>query len=47
MKVYLRNIGITLTVIAIVLALFDFLLENNLVILILGLAAILVSKIIK
>ena len=30
MKVYLRNIGITLTVIAIVLALFDFLLENNL-----------------
>ena len=47
MKFYLRNIGITLTVIAIVLTLFDFLLENNLVILILGLAAILVSKIIK
>ena len=47
MKFYLRNIGIALTVIAIVLALFDFLLENNLVILILGLAAILVSKIIK
>ena len=47
MKFYLRNIWITLTVIAIVLALFDFLLENNLVILILGLAAILVSKIIK
>ena len=47
MKVYLRNIGIALTVIAIVLALFDFLLENNLVILTLGLAAILVSKIIK
>ena len=32
MKFYLRNIGFTLTVIAIVLALFDFLLENNLVI---------------
>ena len=47
MKFYFRNIGITLTVIAIVLALFDFLLENNLVILILGLVAILVSKIIK
>ena len=47
MKFYLRNIGITLTVIGTVLALFDFLLENNLVILILGLAAILVSKIIK
>jgi heme/copper-type cytochrome/quinol oxidase subunit 4 len=47
MKFYLRKIGFTLTVIAVVLALFDFLLENNLVILILGLAAILVSKIIK
>jgi hypothetical protein len=47
MKFYLRNIGFTLTVIAVVLALFDFLLENNLVILILGLASILVSKIIK
>jgi hypothetical protein len=47
MKFYLRNIGFTFTVIAVVLALFDFLLENNLVILILGLAAILVSKIIK
>ena len=47
MKFYLRNIGFTFTVIAVVLALFDFLLENNLVILILGLVAILVSKIIK
>ena len=47
MKFDLRNIGFTFTVIAVVLALFDFLLENNLVILILGLAAILVSKIIK
>ena len=47
MKFYLRKIGFTLTVIAIVLALFDFLLENNLGILLLGLVAILVSKIIK
>jgi len=47
MKVYLKNIGIALVIIAVVLGLFDFLLENNLAILILGLTAILVSKIIK
>lgn len=47
MKVYLKNIGIALVIIAVVLGLFDFLLENNLAILILGLIAILVSKIIK
>jgi hypothetical protein len=47
MKGYLKNIGIALVIIAVVLGLFDFLLENNLAILILGLIAILVSKIIK
>lgn len=47
MKGYLKNIGIALVIIAVVLGLFDFLLENNLAILILGLTAILVSKIIK
>ena len=47
MKYYLKNIGITLLLIGLVLGLFDFLLENNLAILILGLTAILVSKIIK
>lgn len=47
MKGYLKNIGIALVIIAVVLGLFDFLLENNLAILILGLVAILVSKIIK
>lgn len=47
MKVYLKNIGIALVIIAVVLGLFDFLLENNLAILILGIIAILVSKIIK
>ena len=47
MKGYLKNIGIALVIIAVVLGLFDLLLENNLAILILGLIAILVSKIIK
>lgn len=47
MKGYLKHIGIALVIIAVVLGLFDFLLENNLAILILGLVAILVSKIIK
>jgi len=47
MKGYLKNIGIALVIIAVVLGLFDFLLENNLAILILGIIAILVSKIIK
>ena len=47
MKYYLKNIGFTLVLIGLVLGMFDFLLENYLVILILGLLAILGSKIIK
>ncbi|MDA9323981.1 hypothetical protein N9326_00035 [Flavobacteriaceae bacterium] len=47
MKYYLKNIGFTLTLIGLVLGMFDFLLENYLVILILGLIAILSSKFIK
>ena len=47
MKFYLKNIGITLLLIGLVLGMFDFLLENYLVILIIGLPAILGSKFIK
>ena len=47
MKYYLKNIGITLILIGLVLGMFDFLLENYLVILIIGLLAILGSKFIK
>jgi hypothetical protein len=47
MKFYLKNIGITLLLIGLVLGMFDFLLENYLVILIIGLLAILGSKFIK
>ncbi|MDA9176747.1 hypothetical protein N9321_01525 [Flavobacteriaceae bacterium] len=47
MKYYLKNIGITLLLIGLVLGMFDFLLENYLVILIIGLLAILGSKFIK
>ena len=47
MKFYLKNIGITLLLIGLVLGMFDFLLENYLVILILGLLAIMGSKVIK
>jgi hypothetical protein len=47
MKFYLKNIGITLLLIGLVLGMFDFLLENYLVILIFGLLAILGSKFIK
>ncbi|MDG1343829.1 MAG: hypothetical protein P8P43_03315 [Flavobacteriaceae bacterium] len=47
MKYYLKNIGITLILIGLVLGMFDFLLENYLVILILGLLAIMGSKVIK
>ena len=47
MKYYLKNIGFTLILIGLVLGMFDFLLENYLVILFLGLLAILGSKIIK
>ncbi|MDB4050759.1 hypothetical protein N9454_05745 [Flavobacteriaceae bacterium] len=47
MKFYLKNIGITLLLIGLVLGMFDFLLENYLVILIIGLLAILSSKFIK
>jgi len=47
MKYYLKNIGITLLLIGLVLGMFDFLLENYLVILIIGLLAILSSKFIK
>ena len=47
MKYYLKNIGITLLLIGLVLGMFDFLLENYLVILILGLLAIMGSKVIK
>ena len=47
MKYYLKNIGITLILIGLVLGMFDFLLENYLVILILGLLAIIGSKVIK
>jgi hypothetical protein len=47
MKYYLKNIGFTLILIGLVLGMFDFLLENYLVILILGLLAILGSKFIK
>ena len=47
MKYYLKNIGITLLLIGLVLGMFDFLLENYLVILISGLLAILGSKFIK
>ncbi|MDC0378066.1 hypothetical protein OAM76_02530 [Flavobacteriaceae bacterium] len=47
MKYYLKNIGITLILIGLVLGMFDFLLENYLVILIIGLLAILSSKFIK
>ena len=47
MKYYLKNIGFTLILIGLVLGMFEFLLENYLVILILGLLAILGSKIIK
>ena len=47
MKLYLKNIGITLLLIGLVLGMFDFLLENYLVILIIGLLAILCSKFIK
>jgi|GEM_PF-1228626 hypothetical protein len=47
MKYYLKNIGFTLVLIGLVLGMFDFLLENYLVILILGLLAILGSKFIK
>ena len=47
MKFYLKNIGITLLLIGLVLGMFDFLLENYLVILIIGLLAILCSKFIK
>ena len=47
MKYYLKNIGFTLILIGLVLGMFDFLLENYLVILVLGLLAILGSKFIK
>jgi len=47
MKFYLKNIGITLLLIGLVLGMFDFLIENYLVILIIGLLAILGSKFIK
>ena len=47
MKFYLKNIGITLLLIGLVLGMFDFLLENYLVLLIIGLLAILGSKFIK
>ena len=47
MKFYLKDIGITLLLIGLVLGMFDFLLENYLVILIIGLLAILGSKFIK
>ena len=47
MKYYLKNIGFTLILIGLVLGMFDFLLENYLVILILGLLAIMGSKVIK
>ena len=47
MKYYLKNIGFTLILIGLVLGMFDFLLENYLVILILGLLAVLGSKFIK
>ena len=47
MKYYLKNIGFTLILIGLVFGMFDFLLENYLVILILGLLAILGSKLIK
>jgi len=47
MKFYLKNIGITLLLIGLVLGMFDFLLENYLVILIIGLLVILGSKFIK
>jgi hypothetical protein len=47
MKFYLKNIGITLLLIGLVLGMFDFLLENYLVILIIGLLAIFGSKFIK
>ena len=47
MKYYLKNIGFTLILIGLVFGMFDFLLENYLVILILGLLAILGSKFIK
>ena len=47
MKYYLKNIGITLILIGLVLGMFDFLLENYLVILIIGLLAIFGSKFIK
>jgi len=47
MKYYLKNIGITLLLIGLVLGMFDFLLENYLVILIIGLLAIFGSKFIK
>jgi len=47
MKYYLKNIGFTLVLIGLVLGMFDFLLENYLVILIRGLLAILGSKFIK
>ena len=47
MKYYLKNIGFTLILIGLVLGMFDFLLENYLVILAVGLLSIMGSKFIK